>query len=135
MILTDTSILINFLKGKTSPKVELFQQILTRRIPFGLSCYTYQEVLQGARNKKEWQLLKDYLSTQVIYYLPPTSETYEEAAFLFFTLRRNGVTPRSTIDILIALTAIKHNLILLHEDRDFDIMASHIQALRTLNSI
>ena len=135
MILVDTSVLINFFKGKTSPKVELFQQVLARQIPFGISCYTYQEILQGTRDEKEWQLLKDYLSTQVIYFLPETLETYEKAAFMFFTLRRNGVTPRSTIDMLIALIAIEHNLTLLHEDRDFDTMAIHLPALQILNSL
>lgn len=135
MVLVDTSVLINFLKGKTSQKVKLFQQILASRIPFGISCYTYQEILQGARDEKEWQLLKGYLSTQVIYYLPDTLETYEKAALLFFSLRRNGVTPRSTIDMLIALTVIEHNLTLLHEDRDFDAMAIHLPALQILNSL
>jgi len=135
MILVDTSVLINFLKGKAGHKIELFQQILTRKVPFGISCYTYQEILQGARDEKEWRLLKDYLSTQTIYYLPETLETYEKAAFLFFNLRRSGVTPRSTIDMLIALTAIEYNLNLLHEDRDFDIMANHLPALQILNSL
>ena len=135
MILTDTSVTINFLKGKTGHKVELFEQILRRQIPFGISCYTYQETLQGAKDQKEWQLLKDYLSTQTIYYSPETLETYEKAAFLFFNLRRSGVTPRSTMDMLIALTAIEYNLYLLHEDRDFDIMANHLPNLQILNSL
>lgn len=135
MILVDTSVLINFFKGKSGPKVDLFQHVLARKIPFGISCYTYQEILQGARDEKEWQLLKDYLSTQVIYYLPETLETYEKAAFLFYTLRRNGVTPRSTIDMLIALNSIEHNLTLLHDDRDFDTMAIHLPALKIFNSL
>lgn len=60
MILVDTSVLINFLKGKTNNKVELFQLILAREIPFGISCYTYQEILQGAKYEQEWQILEYY---------------------------------------------------------------------------
>jgi predicted nucleic acid-binding protein len=52
---------------------------------------------------------------------------------LYFTLRRKGITPRSTIDMLIALTAIEFNLLLLHDDRDFDVMAEHIPELNILN--
>lgn len=135
MILVDTSVLINFLKDKTDNKVELFQLILAREIPFGISSYTYQEILQGAKDEKEWRLLKNYLSTQTLYYLPETLETYEKAAFMFFNLRRKGITPRSTIDMLVALTAIEHNLALLHEDRDFDTMAIHLPALQILDSL
>ena len=57
-----------------------------------------------------------------IYLLPKTIETYEKSAYMYFNLRRHGVTIRSTIDILIALTAIEYNLALLHNDRDFDII-------------
>jgi predicted nucleic acid-binding protein len=54
---------------------------------------------------------------------------------MYFDLRRKGVTPRSTIDILIALTAMLNNLSLLHDDRDFDAMAAEIKDLRILDSI
>jgi len=51
---------------------------------------------------------------------------------MFFDLRRKGSTPRSTIDILIALTAIEYNLILLHNDNDFDFMSKHIPDLEIM---
>ncbi|RNC63064.1 MAG: Ribonuclease VapC11 [Candidatus Dichloromethanomonas elyunquensis] len=132
MILVDTSVLIDFLRGKTNDKITFFQQILLKDIPFGISCYTYQEILQGAKDKKEWEKLKSYLSTQTIYFLSETADLYEKAAFMFFNLRRKGVTPRSTIDMLIALIAIENNLELLHNDHDFDAMAVHVPELRIL---
>lgn len=135
MILVDTSVLIGFLKGHTGDKVLMFRDILFRDIPFGISAYTYQEVLQGARDEAELQTLQDYLSTQHIYYLEPEIATYEKAARLYFNLRRKGITPRSTLDILIVLTAIENNLALLHSDRDFDTMAGHIPELRILNTL
>lgn len=135
MVLVDTSVLIAFLKGQTSDKVSIFNEILSRDVPFGISSITYQEVLQGARDEAELQTLKEYLSTQKIYFLEQSISTYEEAAILCFKLRRKGITPRSTLDLLIALTAITNNLALLHDDRDFDTMAVHIPELRILNSI
>ncbi|MDD2586777.1 MAG: PIN domain-containing protein [Syntrophomonadaceae bacterium] len=135
MILVDTSVLIDFLKGHTNEKIQLFDEILSRNIDFGFSSYTFQEVLQGAQNEKEYEQLRDYLSTQIIYFLPEETATYEKAARLYFDLRRKGITPRSTIDVLIALTAIENNLLLLHNDRDFDLMAKQVKALNVLKVI
>ncbi len=135
MILVDTSVIIAFLKGEESSKTKIMNEILSRNIPFGISCYTYQEVLQGARNEEEFQTLKDYLSSQQIYYLNSEAETYEKAARLYYSLRRGGITPRSTLDILIALTAMENKLALLHNDHDFDVMAEKIPELRILNSL
>ena len=132
MLLVDTSVLIDFLKGYTNARTLVFDEILTRDIPFGFSPYTLQEVLQGARNEKEYQQLHDYLFTLTIYFLPEEKTTYEKAARLYFNLRRKGITPRSTIDVLIALTAMENELMLLHNDRDFDLMAEHLDSLNIL---
>jgi len=117
MYLVDTSVLIDFLKGKVTKQSQRFEQIINNKIPFGISIFTYQELLQGAKNKKEFEKLKRYLSTQKIYY--PTHQTFNDAAYLFFRCRKNGITIRSTIDTLIAITAIENGLILLTSDRDF----------------
>lgn len=37
--------------------------------------------------------------------------------------RKQGITIRSTIDCLIAQTAIEHDLLLLHRDNDFSAMS------------
>lgn len=135
MVLVDTSVLIGFLKGQVDEKTELFTDVLSRDIPFGISSYTYQEVLQGARNETEFNTLKEYLSTQQIFYLEPEACTFEKAARIYFDLRRKGVTPRSTLDILIALTAIENKLALLHNDNDFDLMSNFISELIVLKSL
>ena len=120
MYLVDTSVLIDFLKGTDTPQSKKFESILQHKIPFSISAFTYQEVLQGARDIKEYDKLNSYLSTQKIIY--PTQTSYEEAAKLFYTCRKAGITIRSTIDTLIATAAIENNLILLHSDKDFDNM-------------
>ncbi len=133
MVLVDTSVLIGFFKGQVDEKTELFKDLLSCDIPFGISSYTYQEILQGSKNETEFKTLKEYLSTQQIYYLKSEASTFERAAKMYFVLRRKGVTPRSTLDILIALTAIENELALLHNDNDFDIMSEHIPELIVLN--
>ncbi len=135
MVLVDTSVLIGYLKGQGDPKTMLFEEILEKSIPYGISALTYQEVLQGAKDEQEYQVLKDYLSTQRLYYINPQRESYEQSAAIFFRLRRKGITPRSTIDVLIVATAIKYNLALLYNDRDFDLMGEHLPELRILKSL
>ena len=131
MILVDTSVLIDYFKGTENKKTVIFETILKRKLPYGIAAYTYQEILQGARNESEYKELKAYLSTQTIYFLPEEIEAYEEAARLYYNLRRQGITPRSIIDIFIALIAIKNDLMLLHNDRDFDELAAKLTALKT----
>ena len=135
MVLVDTSVLIDFLRGRENKKTGLFETILERKLPYGIAVFTYQEILQGARNESEYDKLKDYLSTQTVYFLPEKVEIYTEASRLYFDLKRKGITPRSTIDILIALTAMEHTLLLLHNDRDFDRIAEKITGLKLLTRL
>ncbi len=123
MILVDTSVLIDFLKGSGTENSRKFEEILRRRMFFGITPYTMQEVLQGAANKKEFELLKEYLSTQRFYYLKDQIESFVSAAKIYMECRKKGITIRSTIDCIIAQTAIEHDLMLLHNDRDFEAMA------------
>lgn len=124
MILVDTSVLIDFFKGTRNDQVTALKECITRQMPFGISSVIYQEVLQGAKNKKEFELLQTYLGCQHFFNPLDPVRSYEDAARIFFTCRRKGITIRSTIDCLIAQTAIEQGLYLLHNDMDFDRIAS-----------
>ena len=126
MILVDTSVLIRFLKGATSENSRKFSIILQRGMPFGINSLIFQEVLQGAGSEKEYLTLKKYLETQRFYHLNDPIGSFAEAAKIYLDCRKKGITIRSTIDCLIAQTALENNLLLLHEDSDFDLMAKVI---------
>ena len=59
-------------------------------------------------------------------------KSYENAAWLYFKCRKAGITPRSTIDVLIAQIAIDNNLLLFHNDNDFVQIAQVIPDLKLL---
>ena len=124
MILVDTSVLIDLFEGTENEAVVSFRDIIRQQRPFGITSVIYQEVLQGAKTKKEFISLKEYLSTQRFFHPKDPLASYAEAANIFFSCRRKGVTIRSTIDCLIAQIAIEHELLLLHNDKDFTAMAS-----------
>ena len=96
MILVDTSVLIDYLKGTENRTSEKFQDILDLSIPFGINSLIFQELLQGARNEEEFNKLKEYLETLDFYELTEGCNSYEKAAYMNFLCRRSGVTVRST---------------------------------------
>jgi hypothetical protein len=130
VILVDTSVLINHFKGAFNPKTEKFKEVLENGIFFGINNFIYQEILQGASTKKEFELLNQYLGSQRFYELKYGARSYEKAARIYYLCRKNGITPRSTIDLLIAETAIENDLFLLHDDKDFTEIASVIKELK-----
>ena len=123
MVLVDTSILISFFKGLNKEGTQKLKMILRQGIPFGINSLIFQEVLQGSASEKEYMVLKQYLETQRFYHLKDPVESFAKAARIYMDGRKKGVTVRSTIDCLIAETALEHDLFLLHDDRDFDEIA------------
>ncbi len=130
MILVDTSVMIGYLKGSKGDIYEKLNDIIYRGIPFGINVFIYQELLQGSKDKKEYNILQEYLSTLLFYQLKNGRISYERAAYMYFICRKNGITIRSTIDLLIAETAIENDLYLMHIDNDFLNMGKVIKELK-----
>ena len=126
MILVDTSVLIDFFKGYKSEAALRFKLVLEQGLNFGITSHVFQEVLQGAKSEKEYKLLRRYLETQRFFHPKDPVDSFAEAARIFFLCRKKGLTIRSTIDCLIAQIAMEHDLLLLHSDQDFDLMANVI---------
>ena len=132
--LIDTSVWIDFFRQRQTWAVNEFYRILDSSQNYGITELIYQEIVQGALNKEDFDSLSDYLISQRFFYPKHQSETYRSAAYIYFTGRRQGITIRSTIDCLIAQIAIEHNLILLHSDKDFERIAEIAPALKLFPS-
>jgi predicted nucleic acid-binding protein len=117
MILVDTSVWIEIFKDKTGKIVKAFQKTIGSD-NYVMSRFNQLELLQGARDQNEWELLEDYLSTQ--YFLEATQDTWSKAARIYFELRRKGFTINSPVDCCIAQVALEYGAILLHRDKDFE---------------
>lgn len=126
MIVVDTSIWIDLLRDpKKAPR---FRKVVADQ-PVFLTRFHQLELLQGARDEREWNLLTGYLATQD--YLEAGVSTWEAAAKIYFDLRRRGKTVRSPIDCCIAELVLDSRGLLLHRDRDFEVIAE-IRPLRHL---
>ncbi len=124
--------MIDYLSGKENAATLKFQYILDSNMPFGINPFIYQEVLQGVKTEKDFDKVKKYLDTQRFYFLKDEKESFASAAKIYFKCRKKGITINSTIDCLIAQTAIENNLYLLHNDFDFDNIAKVVH-LRIFN--
>jgi len=123
MILVDTSVLVDFFQGNENRGTIHFRGILEKEIPFGITSLIFQELLQGAKSEKEYETLRVYLSSQRFFHPKHPIDSYAEAARIYFICRKRGITVRSSLDCLIAQVALENELLLLHNDRDFDAMA------------
>lgn len=130
MFLIDSSVWIDYLRQHPTQPVIWLEEILDRGYPFGITGVIYQEVLQGADSEASYRRLESYLSTQIFYHPRDLIESHADAARLYFRCRRAGVTLRSTIDCLIAQVALEHDLLIVHNDRDFDLLAGVVPEVR-----
>lgn len=127
-MLIDTSVLISLFKDRSGLVANALQELLDGR-DFYLTRFTQMELLQGARNEAEWLKLSEYLADQD--YLEMDEETWSDAARLYYALRRKGLTVRSVIDCCISEVAMRYNVTLVHNDRDFITIAK----LRSLKHV
>lgn len=122
MILLDTSALIEFLNRTGSRHDKAIETLLSNEADIAIAEITLTEVLQGIRNERDYSEVRTSLMTLPILSLKG-HDSYIKAADIYRKCRTKGFTIRSTIDLLIAQTAIEHNAELLHNDRDFEAIA------------
>jgi predicted nucleic acid-binding protein len=121
MILVDTSIWIDFLRGENSLERRILHKLIEDEEEISITGIILTEVLQGIKEDKKYQITKNYLLEFPIYE-PVGSNTYIDAARIHRECRNNGKTVRSTIDCIIAAICLENDLSVLHKDRDYDII-------------
>jgi predicted nucleic acid-binding protein len=125
MILIDTSVWIDFLIGRDTPKSRAVESLVESREDICICGIVLTEILQGIREKKEYNKTKAVLSELI--FLPMTRETFLLAAKIYRTCRSEGITIRNSTDCMIAATCIQHGVGILHNDKDFDLINSHFK--------
>jgi predicted nucleic acid-binding protein len=90
-----------------------------------------QEILQGTGTPARYRAVRNTLWRTTMLDDPVPLVRFEQAAQIYMTCREVGLTIRSSIDCLIAACAIAHAVPLLHDDRDFD----HIATVSPLKAI
>ena len=124
MILVDSSVWIDYLRGTASPQAEKLDTLLGT-VTLAIGDLILTEVLQGCATDREFNAVKRTLSSLHTVNLGGL-ELAIEAAKNFRKLRALGFTVRKTIDTVIATRCITDGMALLHSDRDFDPFEKHL---------
>lgn len=122
-MLVDTSVWIDLFAGRDTPQVGILEQTIRQGDDIALCGIILTEVLQGIRDDRQFKRVRRDL--RPVLMLPMAEPVFVHAAQLFRQLRKQGLTIRMTNDCTIAATAIEHGVALLHNDRDFDTLATH----------
>ena len=118
MVIVDTTVWVDYLKGASTPEVEWLDRETSRQ-RLGLLDLMACEVLQGLSTDEEAVRVLSHLRRFEIFQTRGI-ELAVAAARNYRHLRSQGKTVRRTIDCLIATVCIEQNHALLHNDRDFD---------------
>lgn len=129
MMLVDASVWIDYFNGVSTWQTNLLDDSLSS-VPIVIGDLILMEVLQGFRSDKDFETAKSLLDALTVYPMGGYAVAVQSARNFRF-LRKNGITVRKTIDVIIATCCIIEDLTLLHDDRDFDAMT----ALLSLKSI
>ena len=128
MLLIDTSVWISVFRSRGDQVRQQLETLIANR-EILLTRFTQLELLQGSLNEQEWTILSTYLEVQDYVELTPSS--WQAAARIHYDLRRQGLTVRSPIDCCIAQAALENDLLLIHNDRDFETIAQ-VRSLQNL---
>ena len=123
MIVVDTSVWIDVLRGTDSTPASRCVELIEDGAPLALTDVILTELLQGMRSDREARLLERHLRAFPILRLESLAD-FTLAAQLYRTARRAGVTVGKTIDCLIAAPCVRTGAALLHADADFDRLAT-----------
>jgi predicted nucleic acid-binding protein len=118
MIIVDTTVWVDYLRGTRTPQADWLEAQLTRE-RLGLTDLILCEVLQGITTDGQFDAVQEELLKFAVFETG-TVELAVEAALNYRRLRAAGRTVRKTIDSLIATFCLVEGHSLLHNDRDYD---------------
>jgi len=120
LILVDTSVWIDFFNDADHPAVDMLARLLDHgEVRIVVPDLVLYEVLRGFRHEAPYRAARRLM--EGLHVEGTASAALALAAAQHYrSLRAQGVTPRSSIDVLVAAFCIEHDYALLHRDRDFN---------------
>lgn len=125
MIVVDTSVWINYFNGSDTPATKQLDSLLGIK-PIAIGDIILTEVLQGFRNDEDYKTAKNLLTSLTIFELLGEKMALKSADN-YRLLRKQGITIRKTVDVIIASFCIENDLPLLFSDKDFFPFVKHLK--------
>jgi predicted nucleic acid-binding protein len=124
VIVVDTSVWIDYFNGVPTPQVGLLDELLGERV-LAVGDLILAELLQGFATEPDAKRALGLLEPLELLEMAGRDVAIQSAAN-YRRLRRRGVTVRKTMDMLIGTYCLMHDHEILHNDRDFDVLANHL---------
>ena len=124
MILVDSSVWIDYLRGLATPQTDRLDALLGSEL-IVMGDLVLTEVLQGCVTDRQFNDVRQVLDAFELVTIGG-ADVAVEAARNYRRLRALGVTVRKTVDTLIATRCLVNDYELLHSDRDFEPFAQHL---------
>lgn len=128
MIVVDSSVWIDYFNDRDTPQTKQLDLLLGIE-PIAIGDIILTEVLQGFRQDKDFETAKSLLSSLTIFEFLGENMALKSANN-YRQLRKQGITIRKTVDVIIATFCIEHNLALLFSDRDFIPFVKHLKLVK-----
>lgn len=122
MILVDSTVWIDLVRNGDTVPVSRLRKLLGAG-EATVAPVIVQELLKGAADAAGLATLHRYFTAMPMSGGGDSLELHVAAGRLYARARWQGITPRSPHDCLIAATAIRERIALLHDDRDFEHLA------------
>ncbi len=124
MVIVDTSAWVEFFRAGRSAVAEKVDRCLGGEL-VGIGDLIYCEVMQGLHSSRERKRVGSLFLSLPRFEMVGFAVA-EKSAVNYRLLRSRGVTVRKTIDVLIGTFCAERGFEILHNDRDFTLMAPHI---------
>jgi predicted nucleic acid-binding protein len=133
--LIDSSAWIEFLRATGSPANLAVRELVQERPhKIALTEPIVMELLAGAADERAFAQI-DKLTSGLPLLSVDVVVDYRDAALAYRAVRARGGTVRKLFDCLIAVVAIRTGAVLVHRDRDFDVLATALPDLRVRSLI
>jgi len=123
MVLVDTTVWIDFFAARSSGHVVALENLIRNREDICTCGIVLTEVLQGIRKDSEFKKTRDLFNS--LLFLPMSYPVFLKAAEIYRGLRRKDITIRKSVECMIASVAIENDILLLHNDKDFEAIEKH----------
>lgn len=122
MILVDTSVWVDYLRGVDSPEARRLSSDIAGDEDVCICGIILTEILQGIKSEPKYKAVKR--SLEAMLYLPTSRRAHLLAADIYRAARERGKTIRNTVDCVIAACAITNDVRFIQKDKDYLIIAS-----------
>jgi len=119
-----SSVWIDYFNSRATPQTDRLDALLGVE-PLAIGDVMLVEVLQGFRREADYQTARSLLLSLTVFEMLGVSYALRSAEN-YRRLRRQGITIRKTIDVIIATYSIEEGHALLFSDRDFLPFVEHL---------